>query len=100
MVIGMKDAGEETIEPKKEHTLYTGIYETVRHPQAIGESLLWFPIAFFLNSPYLILYSFVWIPIFYIMCIAEEKDLVIRYGQPYLEYRDRVGFLIPKRSKT
>ncbi len=40
MVIGMKDAGRETLEPKKEHTLYGGIYETVRHPQAIGESVL------------------------------------------------------------
>jgi len=99
MVIGMKDAGRETLEPRKEHTLYGGIYETVRHPQAIGESVLWFPFAFFLNSPFLVLYSFIWIPIFYIMCIAEERDLVIRYGQPYLEYRERVGFLIPKRSK-
>ena len=99
MIIGIKDAGSETLEPKKEHTLYGGVYETVRHPQAIGESLLWFPIALFLNSPFLALYSFIWIPVFYIMCIAEEKDLVIRYGAPYLEYRDRVGFLIPKRGR-
>ncbi len=99
MVIGIKDAGRETLEPKKEHTLYGGIYETIRHPQAIGEAVLWFPMALFLNSPFLAFYSFVWIPIFYIMCIAEERDLVIRYGDPYLAYRDRVGFLIPKRSK-
>jgi protein-S-isoprenylcysteine O-methyltransferase Ste14 len=99
MMIGIKDAGKETLEPRKEHTLYGGIYETVRHPQAIGESVLWFPFAFFLNSPFLVLYSFIWIPVFYIMCIAEERDLVIRYGDPYLEYRARVGFLIPKRRK-
>ena len=99
MVIGMKDAGRETLEPKKEHTLYGGVYETVRHPQAIGEAVMWFPIALFLNSPFLALYSFVWIPLFYIMCVAEEKDLAIRYGAPYLEYRDRVGFLKPKRPK-
>ncbi|TET06676.1 MAG: isoprenylcysteine carboxylmethyltransferase family protein [Candidatus Thorarchaeota archaeon] len=99
MVVGMKDAGRETLEPKKEHTLYGGVYETVRHPQAIGEAVMWFPIALFLNSLFLVLYSFVWIPIFYITCVAEERDLVIRYGAPYLEYRDRVGFLIPKRSQ-
>ena len=99
MVIGMKDAGRETLEPKKEHTLYGGIYDTFRHPQAIGEAVMWFPIALFLNSPLLVLYSFVWIPIFYIMCVSEERDLVIRYGAPYLEYQERVGFLIPKRSK-
>jgi protein-S-isoprenylcysteine O-methyltransferase Ste14 len=99
MVIGMKDAGRETLEPKKEHTLYEGIYDTIRHPQAIGEAVVWFPVALFLNSPFLALYSFLWIPIFYLMCAAEEKDLIIRYGTPYLEYRERVGFLIPKRLK-
>lgn len=99
MAIGVKDAGRETLEPRKEHTLYGGIYETVRHPQAIGESVMWFPIALFLNSPFLLLYSFIWLPVFYVMCIAEERDLVLRYGTPYLEYRDRVGFLIPKRKK-
>ena len=99
MILGLKDAGRESLEPKKEHTLYGGIYETVRHPQAIGESVLWFPIALILNSPFLALYSFVWLPIFYIMCVAEERDLLIRYGAPYQEYRDRVGFLIPKRSQ-
>jgi protein-S-isoprenylcysteine O-methyltransferase Ste14 len=99
MAIGMKDAGRETIEPKKEHTLYGGIYETIRHPQAIGESFLWMPIAFFLNSPFLVLYSFIWFPVLYLMCIAEERDLILRYGEAYLEYRERVGLLIPKRSK-
>jgi protein-S-isoprenylcysteine O-methyltransferase Ste14 len=100
MFIGMKDAGAETLAPKKEHSLYTGIYEKVRHPQAIGECVLWFPIALWLNSPFLILYSIVWIPIFYLMCVAEERDLILRYGQPYLEYRERVGFLIPKRRRN
>jgi len=100
MIIGVKDAGEETLEPKKEHGLYTGIYEKVRHPQAIGESVLWFSIALFLNSPFLVLFSFAWIPIFYIMCITEERDLIIRFGQPYLDYRNRVGFLIPKKKRN
>jgi protein-S-isoprenylcysteine O-methyltransferase Ste14 len=99
MYIGARDAGEEAMVPKKEHTLYGGIYETIRHPQAIGEFFLWYPIALWINSPFLVLYSFVWLPIFYIMCLAEERDLVVRYGQSYIEYRDRVGFLIPKRKR-
>jgi protein-S-isoprenylcysteine O-methyltransferase Ste14 len=52
---GMRDAGEETIMPKKEHALYSGIYDKVRHPQAIGEAIFWFPIALWLNSPFLFL---------------------------------------------
>ena len=99
MLKGLRNAGKESLEPKKEHTLYGGIYKTLRHPQAIGEAFIWLAISFFLNSPFLILYSFLWFPIFYVFCLAEERDLVIRYGQPYLEYRDRVGFLIPKRKR-
>jgi hypothetical protein len=50
---GMKDAGKETMVPKKEHTLYQGIYKKIRHPQALGEVMLWWVLAFFLNSPLL-----------------------------------------------
>ncbi len=96
-VKGMKDAGEETMVVKKEHTLYKGIYTKMRHPQATGEITYWWVIAFLLHSPFLVLFSFVWIPVFYLVCVAEEKDLVIRYGEKYLEYKEKTGFIIPKR---
>lgn len=97
-VTGMKDAGEETMTPKKEHTLYTGIYTKMRHPQAVGEVTYWWVIAFFLNSPFLVLFSFVWIPIFYAMCIAEERDLIMRYGQKYQVYKENTGFFFTKKK--
>ena len=95
---GMKDAGEETVLVKKEHQLYGGIYQAIRHPQAVGELPFWWVIAFLLHSPFLVLYSLVWIPIFLVMCLAEERDLVLRYGEAYLDYQQRTGFLIPKRK--
>jgi protein-S-isoprenylcysteine O-methyltransferase Ste14 len=95
---GVRDAGEETMLVKKEHTLYGGIYAKIRHPQAIGELPFWWVIAFVLHSPFLVLYSFVWLPVFIVMCWAEEKDLVARYGRAYVEYQSRTGFLIPKRK--
>ena len=98
-VRGMKDAGEETMLVKKEHSLYKGIYAKIRHPQAAGEITFWWVFAFLLNSPFLVLFSFVWIPIFYIMCLEEEKDLVIRYGDAYITYRKNTGFLIPKKTR-
>lgn len=97
---GSKDAGEETIFVKKEHSLYGGIYRKMRHPQAVGEVTFWWVIAFLLNSPFLALFSFIWIPIFYIMCRAEEEDLIIRYGEGYLKYKRNTGFIIPKRNKS
>ena len=100
MAIGLKDAGEESLAPKKEHRLYGGIYRKIRHPQALGELLLWWVAAFALNSPFLAVFSIVWIPIFYVFCWAEERDLVIRYGEAYLEYQRNTGFLIPKRRRS
>lgn len=98
-VRGMKDAGEETMIVKKEHTLYGGIYEKIRHPQALGEVTYWWVFAFLLHSPFLALFSFIWIPIFFIMCLIEERDLVIRYGEAYVEYKRNTGFFIPKRKQ-
>ena len=95
-VRGMRDAGEETMITKKEHTMYGGIYQKIRHPQAIGEMPIWWVIAFLFHSPFLVLYSFAWIPIFIAMCKAEEHDLLIRYGEPYAEYQEQTGFMLPK----
>lgn len=96
---GMKDAGEETMTPKKEHVLYGGIYQKIRHPQAVGEMPLWWVMAFLLHSPFLALFSFLYVPFWIIMCWAEERDLFIRYGEPYIEYKERTGFLFPKSKK-
>ena len=79
--------------------MYGGIYEKMRHPQAVGEVTLWWLIALLLNSPFLALYSFVFIPIFYLMCLAEERDLIIRYGQDYIDYKERVGFFPRLRKR-
>jgi protein-S-isoprenylcysteine O-methyltransferase Ste14 len=93
---GVRDAGEETMRPKKEHPLYGGIYEKIRHPQALGELVMWWVMAFFLHSPFLVLFSFVWVPIFCAVCLVEEGDLRIRYGEAYEAYRQGTGFFFPK----
>ena len=96
---GILDAGKETMIPKKEHTLYKGIYLKIRHPQALGELPYWWVFAFLCHSPFLALYSFVWIPIFYQMSIAEERDLAIRYGEAYLEYKKKTSAFFPKKGQ-
>jgi methanethiol S-methyltransferase len=96
MVIGMKDAGEELAFPKKEHTMYGGIYAKIRHPQAAGEVFAWLWFAFLLHSPFLLAFSLVYFPIFLIMCWAEEHDLFLRYGDAYVEYWYKTGAFFPK----
>lgn len=96
MFIGMKDAGKEAALPQKESVLFRGIYQKIRHPQAVGEVFAWLWIALLLNSPFLALFSFVYSPIFLIMCHAEEHDLLIRYGDSYADYMRRTNAFIPK----
>ena len=99
MLKGVKDAGREALFPDKTHTLYGGIYQKIRHPQALGEVFIWWVAALLLNSPFLFLYSLIWFPIFHWFCKAEEKDLVIRYGESYIEYKNQTGMYFPKKKR-
>ena len=98
-IVSTKAAKEETMMPDKSHTLYGGIYKKVRHPMALGEVPLWWVIAFLLNSPFLTVFSFIWLPVWYWWCVAEEKDLLLRYGEPYRAYREKTGMFFPKRQQ-
>jgi methanethiol S-methyltransferase len=100
MVRGMGDAGEEAIHPKEEQVLFGGIYERIRHPQAVGEVFLWWVLAFLLNSPFLALISFIFIPIFLVMCWAEEQDLLLRFGEEYAAYCRNTGAFFPKKRSS
>jgi protein-S-isoprenylcysteine O-methyltransferase Ste14 len=57
---------------------------------------LWFTFAFLLHSPLLVLLSVLWLPAEYAMVMAEERDLVIRFGQAYEDYRRRTPAFIPR----
>jgi protein-S-isoprenylcysteine O-methyltransferase Ste14 len=56
-------------------------------------------IAFLLHSPFLVLLSFIWLPAEYIMVMAVEKDLLIRFGQSYDGYSKRTGSFLPRIYK-
>ena len=96
---GLKDSGEEAMTPKKEHKMHGGIYLKIRHPQGAGEVLVWWVISFLLNSPHLAIISFIWVPVWYLMLKAEEKDLLLRYGKDYIDYMKKTGFILPRIRK-
>ena len=98
MLIGARDAGEETMRPKKEHTMYGGIYTRIRHPQAVGEVFLFAVMGLLLHSPVLTLFSLIYFPILALMCYAEEQDLMLRYGDSYAEYCKRTGAFWPRQN--
>lgn len=99
MLIGMKDAGPEAVAPKKEHGMYGGIYRTIRHPQAVGEVFLFPVMAMLVHSPFLLLFSLIYFPIYLLICWAEDQDLILRFGEPFIKYARSVPAFFPKRSK-
>lgn len=93
---GIEDGGEESLTPRKAHGLYGGIYDHIRHPQIIGEFLSFWSFTFFLHSPFLSLLNFLWFPAFWLTIRAEEKDLLVRFGDGYRDYMKRVGCVFPR----
>jgi len=95
---GMIDAGPESIAVKDRQTSVHGIYKNIRHPQALGKMALPLVAALILNSPFLVMFSLLWIPAFYLLCRIEEKDLELHLGAEYLHYKGATGFFVPRKA--
>lgn len=93
---GMKDAGDEAVQPDKDSEMFRGIYDRIRHPQT-WEYAYFFAIALLLDNPFLLLFSLIWLPLMVLMMRAEEKDLILRYGEDYEDYMQRTGRLLPRK---
>ena len=77
------------------------IYKRTRNPMSLGFYLICTGLGLFEGSTFFILWSLiVLIPVhvFYLKYF-EERELEIRFGEPYREYRQRVPFLIPSFRK-
>ena len=94
------DAGRETIKPSKETELYSGIYFYVRHPQMAATIPLFAIICFGMNSVFLLLWMIgLMIIVVPIVIYFEEKDLLNRFGEQYLQYKRTTGAIFPKLKK-
>ena len=96
LISGLQDLGSESYSPAKANKLKTrGIYKIIRHPQAY-KALIWPAIAFGMHSQYLLALASPWLLLEVIMVMAEETDLLIRFGDAYLKYRAKTGMFLPK----
>jgi len=98
IIRGIRDAGRETLAPCEDQKLFGGIYTSIRHPQSMGSLLMWFAFSFVLNSPFLLLLSFIHVPAWLILCRVEEQDLVARHGKAYSDYKERTGLIVPRKE--
>ncbi len=97
---GIKDAGPETMIPSETTQMYGGIYNYIRHPQAVGEMPWFVIIPLFINSLFLVIWAIIMIIIVSPIIIHyEEEDLIKRFGDEYREYQKRTGAIFPKLRK-
>ena len=76
----------------------TGPYAWSRNPMLTGVFAFMFGIGFLLHSLSMV---FVWTPVFVIfnvleLKLIEEPELERRFGESYIEYRQRVPMFVPK----
>ena len=80
-------------------------YTYSRNPMGFGYGIMFFGLGIIFNSISYVLFSIIFFAL--LLCyykFVEEKELVTRFGNEYLEYKNRTPFLIPsfrrKKSKN
>jgi len=87
-------------EMTENHRLVTwGPYHYVRHPSYLGYFLMFFGL-FFLWSNLFTLVPLVAIPGYFRITLEEEKLLVQRFGDAYVDYQRKTGRFIVKLKKS
>jgi protein-S-isoprenylcysteine O-methyltransferase Ste14 len=94
---GVRDAGKETLTPSKDTQMYGGIYKYIRHPQTTGEMPMFPAFGLIVNSWFMVAILTIFILIYVpIIQYFEEKDLIERFGDSYVEYQKTTGAFFPK----
>jgi protein-S-isoprenylcysteine O-methyltransferase Ste14 len=85
---------------EKGNLITSSLFSIVRHPTYLAHTLLWlgfFLLTGFISLGLLALLDFL-LTYFFIIPL-EEKELVQRFGQEYIDYKKRVPKFFPRLSK-
>lgn len=79
----------------------SGAYRYTRNPMVFGYMLTWIGLGFLFNSLFLTIgvTSIVTAGLIAFVKLWEEKNLEKRFGEPYIQYKKKVSFLIPLPPK-
>ncbi len=77
-----------------------GIYGMVRHPVYLSTAVGGIAYALIVNylGAYILVVSA--LPVFYVLTVLEERELIDRFGEEYRQYQREVPRLIPRWRKT
>jgi protein-S-isoprenylcysteine O-methyltransferase Ste14 len=81
---------------RKPELVTDGIYGQIRHPLYLATILMLLALPMIYPFPRILVYALSLIGYTMIGAYLEERKLIGYYGQEYLEYKERVGFLLPR----
>jgi protein-S-isoprenylcysteine O-methyltransferase Ste14 len=77
-----------------------GPFRYIRNPMSVGTLIVMAGLAVILSSYVLLILFLFLIPVSHIYVVnVEEKELEVRFGQPFLEYKNSVPRWFPRRQK-
>ncbi len=74
----------------------TGSFKYIRHPMYVSIYIMLTGIGILLFSKIWFVIMLIFIPIWYLNCKIEEKQMTKLYKQEYPEYKKRTGMFLPK----
>ena len=79
--------------------VHAGIYAVIRNPMSLGFYVLWLGLGLIAGSTYFVLYSLLLVVPVHIFNLTyfEERELEIRFGVSYLDYKRKTPLFIPRR---
>jgi protein-S-isoprenylcysteine O-methyltransferase Ste14 len=83
---------------RKPQLVTSGIYGKTRHPLYLATILMFLGLGLIYPVLNVILYSISMSIYILIGTYLEERKLILHYGQEYLDYKEKAGFLFPKTS--
>ncbi len=86
------------MERTPKYLLAQGPYGFSRNPMFLGELVLWLGWALFYGSVALLIgFLLMWVMMNFVAVPREERDLEARFGESYLEYKNKVSRWFGKR---
>ena len=74
----------------------TGPFKYIRHPMYVSIYIMLLGIGILFFSKIWFIIMLIFIPIFYLNCKIEEKQMTGIHKEKYLEYKKRTGMFLPK----
>ena len=76
-----------SVTPQARQVIKHGVYSKVRHPVYVFSTLLFVGLIFYVNRPIFLLLFLVLVPVQVLRARAEERVLIEKFGDEYLNYR-------------